>query len=91
MKMPTPSPWLIARMRSLPAATMGSADAGEVISISTVPPIRSVMAGAAPRYGTCTSLTPAFCDTSAPIRWLMVPLPGVAYVMVPGCLRAAAR
>ncbi|MCY1535010.1 hypothetical protein D9M68_703960 [compost metagenome] len=70
--------WLSARMRSLPAATMGSADAGEVISMSTVPPIRSVMAGAAPRYGTCTSFTPAFCDTSAPIRWLMVPFPGVA-------------
>lgn len=65
-------------MRSLPAATIGSAEAGEVISISTVPPIRSVIAGAAPRYGTCTSLTLAFCDSSAPIRWLMVPLPGVA-------------
>ncbi|MNI58031.1 hypothetical protein D3C73_1131260 [compost metagenome] len=78
MKMPTLFSWLNARTRSLPAATMGSAEAGEVISMSTVPPIRSVMAGAAPRYGTCTRVTPAFLDTSAPIRWLMVPLPGVA-------------
>ena len=46
--------------------------------VGTWPPIRSVIAGAAPLYGTCVIVRPAFCLNSSIAMWCGVPLPGEA-------------
>ena len=45
----------------------------------TWPARRSCIAGAAPRYGTCTISTPAIILKSSPDRCSVVPLPAEAY------------
>ena len=54
---------------------------------STCPPSRSVSAGPAPRYGTCTMSTPVIILNSSPPTWIEVPLPADAMLTLPGlCL-----
>ena len=61
--------------KSTPLTRTETAEAGEVISMSTVPPIRSVMAGAAPRYGTCRMKVWVESLNISPQRWKVVPTP----------------
>ena len=50
----------------------------------TWPPNRSVIAGAAPRYGTCCILTSAIAMNISPDRCTEVPLPEDARFTLPG-------
>jgi hypothetical protein len=68
----------------LPARTY-SIDDGIVANITcTCPAMRSVTAGPAPRYGTCSMLTPVIILNISPLTWTMVPLPDDAMVTLPG-------
>ena len=51
---------------------------------STWPPIRSVSAGPAPLYGTCSMLQPVIDLNSSPERCTEVPLPDDAMLILPG-------
>src|SRR5688572_25156090 len=62
----------------------GSADGRLSNIICTCPPSRSVIAGADPLYGTCDICTPVSTLNSSPDRWIEVPLPLEAKLMVPG-------
>src|SRR6202045_1898741 len=63
--------------RNWPASTSDAALA-TVVNITWIwPPIRSVMAGAAPLYGTAVRLTLAMSLNSSPARWAEVPTPNV--------------
>src|SRR5205085_11601888 len=73
-----------ASARSLPAL-MYSIDEGIEANITcTCPPSRSVSAGAPPRYGTWTMLTPAIILNCSPDTWGGVPLPPDAMLTLPG-------
>ena len=70
--------------RSVPAAICGvTTSAGENIR-SMRPPSRSVTAGPVPRYGTCSSSTPAIWPNSAPERCDAEPAPDEPNVSLPG-------
>ena len=51
---------------------------------STWPPIRSVSAGPAPLYGTCSIWQPVIDLNSSPERCTEVPLPDDAMLILPG-------
>src|SRR5262249_7300692 len=71
-----------ARARSLPFL-MYSIDVAMLSNIAcTWPLIRSVSAGAVPRYGTWTKLTSAIILNSSPDIWLEVPIPGEAKLIL---------
>src|SRR5262249_40564522 len=57
--------------------------------MSTWPAIRSVVALAPPRYGTCTMLVLVITLNSSPPTWPGEPLADDALVSLPGFLRAA--
>src|SRR5947209_13988316 len=64
-----------ASARSLPALTY-SIDEDKLANMTcTCPPIRSTSAGPAPRYGTCTRLTPVIILNSSPKMWFPEPMP----------------
>jgi hypothetical protein len=72
--------------RSLPLFTCGTVEVGlENISI-TWPPSRSLIAGPAPLYGTCTRSVPVACLNSSPTIW--GPAEVEAKVSLPGFWRA---
>src|SRR4026208_759703 len=50
----------------------------------TWPPSRSVIAGAAPRYGPCCLLAPRIAQNHSPDRCTEVPLPDDAMFTLPG-------
>src|SRR5215831_12701568 len=50
----------------------------------TCPPSRSISAGPAPRYGTCTRLTPVIILNSSPAIWFPEPMPADAILILPG-------
>ena len=50
----------------------------------TWPPSMSVIAGAAPRYGTCCILMPVIAMNISPDRCTEVPLPDEAMFTLPG-------
>src|ERR1700758_1468935 len=56
----------------------------------TLPASRSVMAGAVPLYGTCTSLVPAIALNNSPLRWLMPPAPDEPKFSEPGFFLSSA-
>ena len=79
-----------ASARTLPPLMCGI-DAAVVSNMScTWPPIRSVIAPAAPRYGTCTMSTPAVSLNSSPAMWMPVPTPAEAKFSLPGLALACA-
>ena len=53
---------------SLPPRTSGSTDGTDMIATSTEPTIRSLSPGAAPLYGTCSSLIAAAFFNCSPYR-----------------------
>src|SRR3977135_2307230 len=66
-----------ASARNCPPAISDAALATVVNISSILPPIRSVMAGAAPLYGTVVRLTLAMFLNSSPARCAEVPVPNV--------------
>src|SRR6516162_9201412 len=64
-----------ASARSVPALTYDNAEPGVVNTICTWPAIKSVIAGASPRYGTSAILRPALMLNSAPATWPVEPMP----------------
>ncbi|MNK64013.1 hypothetical protein D3C87_832440 [compost metagenome] len=68
----------MASTRTLPDLMIGRPEARSSIIVGTWPPITSVMAGAAPLYGTCVIVRPAFCLNSSIAMWCGEPLPGEA-------------
>ena len=73
-----------ASARSLPALMYSIEEDMGANMTCTCPPSRSVSAGAAPRYGTCTMSTPAIILNSSPATWGAVPLPAEAMLSLPG-------
>ena len=53
-------------------------------STCTWPPIRSMSAGPAPLYGTCSMSQPVINLNSSPDRCTEVPLPDEAMLILPG-------
>src|SRR6516162_5511289 len=73
-----------ASARSLPPLTY-SIDEDMVANMTcTCPPSRSTSAGPAPRYGTCTRLTPVIILNSSPAIWFPEPMPADAMLMLAG-------
>ena len=73
-----------ASARTLPALMCGI-EACVVSNMScTWPPIRSVIALPAPRYGTCAMFTPAISLNNSPDMWMPVPTPAEAKLSLPG-------
>src|SRR5260370_31200517 len=73
-----------ARGRSLPAL-MCSMEDGRLSNMTcTCPPMRSVSADGAPRYGTCSMLTPVIILNSSPVTCATEPLPAEAKLISPG-------
>ena len=64
-----------ATARSLPALISGSAAARLVKLMVTAPVATSVTAGAAPRYGTCSTLVPAIMFINSPANCCGLPTP----------------
>ncbi len=56
----------------------------------TCPPIRSVIAGPLPLYGTCVMSRPSICLNISQDMWIVEPLPLEAQVSLPGCALASA-
>jgi hypothetical protein len=75
----------MASARALPALTGSGAVAELAKNSGTCPPIRSVIAGPPPLYGTWIIFRPSISISSAPPRWLMLPMPKDAYDILPGC------
>src|SRR6266568_3896920 len=73
-----------ARSLSWPPRTSGNDTPRLSNMMSTLPPTRSVSAGAEPRYGTCWNFTAAISWNSSEVRCEVVPLPWVAEVTLPG-------
>src|SRR5215471_19208570 len=72
-----------ASARSLPLLTY-SIDEDMVANMTcTCPPSRSTSAGPAPRYGTCTRLTPVIILNSSPKIWFPEPMPPDAMLILP--------
>jgi hypothetical protein len=72
-----------ASTRSLPALTY-SIDEEMLANMTwTCPPSRSTSAGPAPRYGTCTRLTPVIILNSSPKMWFPEPTPPDAMLSLP--------
>ena len=60
-------------------------DAGMLSNMTcTCPPMRSVIAGACPRYGTCCRLTPVIILNISPVTCWIVPVPADAILSLPG-------
>src|SRR6516162_6894609 len=75
---------------NLPALTSGN-DTPRLSNMqSTLPATRSLSAGAEPRYGTFCSFTCAIIWNISEVSCEVVPLPWVAYVILPGFARAQA-
>ena len=72
-----------ASARTLPALMCGI-EAGVSNMSCTWPPIRSVIALPAPRYGTCTMFTPVIILNNSPAMWMPVPMPAEAKLSLPG-------
>src|SRR5262249_11339080 len=73
-----------ANGRNLPAL-INSSDVGTLSNITcTWPLIRSVSAGAPPRYGTCTMSMPVIILNSSPDTWMVEPAPEDAMLSLPG-------
>ena len=64
-----------ASARSFPPSTCGHAEGMLSNMNCTCPPIRSVMAGALPLYGTCCVFRPVSDLNISPAMWIDVPLP----------------
>ena len=64
--------------RTLLPARNGYTVALSIHIAGTWPPITSWMAGAAPRYGSCVSLSPLCSRNSSPTRWCGLPGPADA-------------
>src|ERR1043166_10171818 len=65
----------VAKARSRPVFTYGMVDTRLALLTDTRPPIRSVMLGAVPLYGTCSILTPVRVLSSTSARCGGLPLP----------------
>src|SRR5258706_9997926 len=79
-----------ASARTFPERTYGSADEAVANMNCTRPAIRSVMASAAPRYGTWTVFTPASTLSISPDKCTEVPLPDDEKLSPPGFALASA-
>src|SRR5262245_59721994 len=77
-----------ASARNLPVLMYSITGNGAVNTTSTWPAIRSIIAGPAPRYGTCIMLMPAMVLNNSPAKWGWVPVPGDAMVILPGLASA---
>jgi len=73
---------VMASAQTLPDFRCASSDACESEIIRTCPPAGSVMAGAAPLYGTCSALTPATGLNSSAAGCTGVPLPAETHERV---------
>src|SRR5262249_5651781 len=73
-----------ASARSLPALMCPIDDPEPPNITCTCPLIRSVSAGATPRYGTCTMSTPVIILNSSPAIWEGVPIPPDAILSLIG-------
>src|SRR6516165_5278641 len=80
-----------ASARSVPALTYDIAEPGVVNTICTWPAIKSVIAGASPRYGTSAILRPAIMLNSAPATWPVEPMPPEPILILPGLALAYAK
>src|SRR3954451_4718259 len=78
-----------ASTRAEPAVIRPITPGRSGIIVAIWPPSRSFEAGAAPRYGTCTSLTFASMLSSSPARWVVVPAPADPNDNFPDAVRAA--
>ncbi len=74
--------WLL-RVAQPPSLMCSIVRAGGRKMTCTCPPMRSVRAGAAPRYGTWIMFTPAIILNSSPATWGRVPMPGEAMLSLP--------
>ncbi len=73
-----------ASARRLPSR-MKPINSGKLPNImSQRPPMMSATAAGPPRYGTCTSSTPASFMNNSPARWCVVPMPADPKVSSPG-------
>ena len=84
-----------ARVETASGRTLRDSMKGRMVptlshSACTLPPSRSVMAGAAPLYGTWVTLAPASRANSPAQMWCGEPSPALARVNWPGCWRAKA-
>ena len=68
-----------ATARSEPLRMKPATDGMLVNTTWIWPPTRSVIAGAAPRYGMCSIFTPAAALNISPSRWFTDPLPADPY------------
>src|SRR5205814_9880135 len=66
-----------ASARILPDFTAPTEGPSDENSIGTCPPIRSVIAGPPPLYGTCSSTAPVTFLKYSPERWCGPPTPDV--------------
>src|SRR5690242_7072953 len=69
---------------SLPASMKVFEDGNWSKTASIWPPMRSVIAGPEPLYGTCTMFTPAYDWKDSPSMWLMPPTPELPNEYLPG-------
>ena len=77
-----------ATARSLPSWISGSAAAREEKLIVTAPVATSVTAGAEPRYGTCSTSSPAMWFISSPASCCGLPTPEEENESLPRLARA---
>ncbi|MCY1371511.1 hypothetical protein D9M69_586610 [compost metagenome] len=76
-----------ASARSVPAFTCGSTP-GIVVNMKSIwPPIRSVIAGPPPLYGTCVNCSLAALLNISPARWPGVPAPAEPMLVRSPCDR----
>src|SRR5690349_21381010 len=80
----------IARARSLPSLTCGSADATAPKHIGVWPPTTEAIAGPLPLNGTCKMSRPRDTRNCSPRRCDGVPSPGEAKLYLPGLARMSA-
>src|SRR6266851_127938 len=69
---------------SLPLSMKAFEDGNWSKRLSTCPPMTSCMAGPEPLYGTWIIFTPASAWNDSPSMWLMLPMPELANVYLPG-------
>src|SRR5450759_1652530 len=73
-----------ASARNLPAL-MWAIDDGKLSNVTcTWPPSRSVSIGAEPLYGICVIFRPVIILNNSPDRWIEVPLPEDAMLILSG-------
>src|SRR5215813_15657193 len=77
-------PLVTASARNWPSLMLGAAPGRAPHIIGVWPPIVDVIAGAAPLNGTCVRSRPSDILNSSPASWPVVPVPGEAWLYLPG-------